>query len=412
MHHHVRKQALHVTVDSEGLALALQPRLQDLNRAAFLPAIERVFDELSLTDRHIFLARLDIDLGTVSMADLDQVGARFERKLREVLEMAIDRVERQPSSEGRVQPDQHTQLEVLERYLLTGTLPFWVPASTFTLEDWIHQLSSTAPDGLIDLLRRRRLDARVLERMAQQLGEESVQRLLRPLGPPDDERVREVYRSDRQAFVALLRTRAIGSRRSGSSCPSIGRRSRILARQLAPKDADRILADEAELARTQDRERADQSMRAIIIDAATDGDADRLCDVALLRLRIESAWTNRCGIIIDSATDCELVLERSPEQIPPRAQIPARSDEADEARLHDLYSDRLAGVCRPDPPPGRRPVVERFLCASIARLSRIWCGSSPRKAPIRSRQTSPSSREYRPSPGAWIPAGRCAIYGS
>ena len=88
--HSVRTETLQVTADSEALALALRPRLQELNRTAFLEAIERVFDECSTPDQHIHISSLQIDLGTIHAADFERVVVeRLERELRDALRRVI-----------------------------------------------------------------------------------------------------------------------------------------------------------------------------------------------------------------------------------------------------------------------------------------------------------------------------------
>ena len=62
----VRRESLRVTVETESLALSVRQQLQELNRATLIPIIDRVFAEFDGQDTHIYIDRLDIDLGSFS----------------------------------------------------------------------------------------------------------------------------------------------------------------------------------------------------------------------------------------------------------------------------------------------------------------------------------------------------------
>lgn len=181
----VRKQTLHVTVDSEALAFALQPRLQELNRM-FVEIAERIFDEVSTPEQHIRIASVNVDLGTIAAGDIESVSAeRFERELQEALRKKLSGSERQPAGESLTQSSQDAQLELVERYLVTGTLPFWTSAGSFSLEESIADLESTHADGLARLFRRHAANARLHRRIVHGLSDEARQGLSRFLAPDD-----------------------------------------------------------------------------------------------------------------------------------------------------------------------------------------------------------------------------------
>jgi hypothetical protein len=183
--HSIRKQTLEVEVDSEELALQLQPRLGDLNRKRLLPVIERVLDELAVPGRQLKLARLEIDLGTVPLSGFEEVVAeRLSRELRRAVEKTLRELEASPTEGNRSQPEEVSWRELLEHYLLHGTLPFWAPEpEAFSLEALLQELSERSPEGLLQLLRQHGHLTHVLERLVAQLDTPRLERLLGLLDP-------------------------------------------------------------------------------------------------------------------------------------------------------------------------------------------------------------------------------------
>lgn len=185
LQHSVRKQTLHIQTESEVLALALQPRVSDINRRYFLPVIERLFNEFSVPGRQIKIAKLDVDLGELPFTYFDEAAAeRFDRELRRVLTAAMREQHESPSAGNRSQPEQTSHLELLEHYLLKGTLPFWAPrAETFAFEELLLKLAADDPAGLIAMITKHGRQKRVLERLVLQLAEATLQYLVRLLEP-------------------------------------------------------------------------------------------------------------------------------------------------------------------------------------------------------------------------------------
>src|SRR5688572_6712218 len=124
--HHVRQQTLLVTVDSEPSALDLRPRIEALNRDAFLDVLERVFEEFATPGTHIRIDRLDLDLGNIAAADIERVApARLERVLREQLQLLVQRARQAATDSTAIHSSQTAKLDAVEHYLVSGVLPFW-----------------------------------------------------------------------------------------------------------------------------------------------------------------------------------------------------------------------------------------------------------------------------------------------
>src|SRR3954453_9190672 len=98
--HSIRQQTLELQVDSEALALTLQPHIGDINRRRFIPLIERVFDEFDLPAQHIRIARLDVDLGELSAGNFEQAAEEaLYPALRHAVEEAVRAARERPSQD-------------------------------------------------------------------------------------------------------------------------------------------------------------------------------------------------------------------------------------------------------------------------------------------------------------------------
>jgi Contractile injection system tape measure protein len=183
--HTVRKQILELAVGSETLAFSLQPRLADWNRRRLLPAIEQVLDELAVPGRQIRIDRLEIDLGAVLLADLEEEGERrLRRELRRALEKALRGLAAGSSADGRWRPEEVARRELLEHLLLHGTLPFWVPRRPeVSLESLVLAMAQDEPESLVAAVRALGHRGRVLERLVVQLRETTLARLVGLLEP-------------------------------------------------------------------------------------------------------------------------------------------------------------------------------------------------------------------------------------
>ncbi|WP_315838836.1 contractile injection system tape measure protein [Bradyrhizobium prioriisuperbiae] len=180
----IRQQILDFDVDSEALALALQPGIADINRRRILPLIERVLDELAPFGQRIKIARLDIDLGDLPIENLEQaIEDALYPALRDAVEQALRSASNDASADVRVQPETMSQLDLLEHYLLGGTLQFLASGQTFSAEELVLELSSRDPANLVAMMRRHAHDQRFLERIVLQLDGTSIGRLLHLLAP-------------------------------------------------------------------------------------------------------------------------------------------------------------------------------------------------------------------------------------
>jgi len=179
----IRKQTLALTVNSETLALSLQPRLSDFNRRRFLPVIEKVLDEIAAPGRQIKIPLLDLDLGVLPLEGFEDAAAeRLDTLLRSALEGIVQ--DERDTANVRSQSEEAAHVELLELYLLHGTLPFWAPREpVFSFEELIVSLMESAPQRVEAIIRRHGRHRSVLERLVLQLGDLALRSLLGLLEP-------------------------------------------------------------------------------------------------------------------------------------------------------------------------------------------------------------------------------------
>ncbi|MFY1826882.1 contractile injection system tape measure protein [Myxococcus fulvus] len=183
--HHLRKQTLRVTLESEEQALALQPRLSDFNRRRLLAIIEKVFDAVDVPGLHLRIDRLDVDLGTVPFDAFEQVvEERLTLRLQEAVEQAVQERRSSTREEDRPRTEEELRLELLEHYLLHGTLPFWAPHGVaFSFGALFAELARSSPGALVRLVGKHATLGRVLDRLVLQLDQRQLEQLVMLLEP-------------------------------------------------------------------------------------------------------------------------------------------------------------------------------------------------------------------------------------
>ena len=135
MQHIIRQQYLHVEVNgTEFDGLALQRRLPDLCEHSLTPALERVLDRCVPATEHLYLERLEIDVGAMALERLEHdlaaaVTSAVEKSLQELLR---SEAAAPPNISGSVRctTTQQSLHEALLYFLQTGSLPwsFRLPA--------------------------------------------------------------------------------------------------------------------------------------------------------------------------------------------------------------------------------------------------------------------------------------------
>jgi hypothetical protein len=130
MTHMIREEYLHVeVVGTEADGLLVQRRLPAVCHEALARAIEQVLDRGTPPQDSVYIERLEIDAGTLSMDRLEQdlpetVGRALERSLRE--QISVGGTSPSPEPDGiRIQTDHQRIRDAFIYFLRNGSLPWW-----------------------------------------------------------------------------------------------------------------------------------------------------------------------------------------------------------------------------------------------------------------------------------------------
>ena len=113
-------------------------RLSRLTRERLTAEIESLLGEFAADDVHLVIDRIEIDVGEVSMEDLqDLVRRRVLAGLRE----RLDDLRRDGPTVGARTEDAVTRDErMLEHFVLNGRLPWWAPSTGVKAKDILHSM--------------------------------------------------------------------------------------------------------------------------------------------------------------------------------------------------------------------------------------------------------------------------------
>ncbi|MDE1150354.1 MAG: contractile injection system tape measure protein [Azospirillaceae bacterium] len=182
--HHLRRLSVEADLTDAGLAVALRSRVEDLARDRVPALLQRVFDAVVPAEAHVHLDRLDLDLGVLPAAGLEEAMLQtLETALMEALTEAVARARHAPDDDARSLTAEQTRLEALDRYLARGTLPFWAQGEDYAPAPLLRRVAAEQPAALAALLLRRGRERRVLERLVLQAGEDGLRDVLRLMTP-------------------------------------------------------------------------------------------------------------------------------------------------------------------------------------------------------------------------------------
>ncbi|MDN3514415.1 MAG: contractile injection system tape measure protein [Candidatus Brocadia sp.] len=190
MNHIIQKQYLHVELNgTESDGMALQRSLPDMLQHRLLPAIEQVLECFTPQEGHLFIERLEIDAGTMTLEQL-------EHKLVESVAQALEKSLRGHTSPGelpamaisgniRHKTGQQSISEALIYFLKTGSLPwsFRLPGGD-TLEQVIlgswQEAEKSGVDPLVgrDEMQRMLADTTVRKRLVRQFSPALLETLI------------------------------------------------------------------------------------------------------------------------------------------------------------------------------------------------------------------------------------------
>ncbi len=176
--HSIRLQTLNIQCGPNG-ARALRERLSDFNLTQLIPVIDRVLTEATTDADHTTIDRLEVHLGTIPLDEFDTLApARLYSELRDALERALLSPVKARRAGGAT-----SRADLLEWYLMRGTLPFRAAAGTFSFNELFNQVERDDPTQLAARIRRIGKSRHALERLVRQLSGQNLLRLLELLEP-------------------------------------------------------------------------------------------------------------------------------------------------------------------------------------------------------------------------------------
>lgn len=215
MPHLIRKQVFDVSAASKEQGNDLQDKFSRLFNTYLFRKMERLFDRLVPEDRMLRLERLEIDLGKLPYdwnddEVADHIVERLEQQLSSIL--LHEEFSAPTPSEEALPHNERSLLELLEYFLLRGTLPWWAGKRMMDAARALEILVDTAPSRVRDLLVRIGAYAYVRARLAFQFSDALIRSVIRLLEPTEAEFIfsyhTEVIRIQRERQLVKAEDRA------------------------------------------------------------------------------------------------------------------------------------------------------------------------------------------------------------
>jgi hypothetical protein len=218
MDHVIQKQLFFFSASDGKQAREWEGKLHSIIHSVINPSIERCFTELSTTNEHLVIDKLEIDLGILN----NQSPVDLERVVKEQLISQLHKDSKlyfngkvvctttNPSTRestdqyrgvpGNFIPDIVQTLTVHQKnfycflhFLSKGILPWWADTERIDLEnEWIDNLSAEEAEQIAGVLSRR---SQLLDRIVFQFSEVFISRLIRQYLPNDADTMLESWRS-------------------------------------------------------------------------------------------------------------------------------------------------------------------------------------------------------------------------
>jgi len=217
MLHIIRQQYLDVEVNgTESDALLVTRRLADYCQHALAPALEQSFERAAPPNDYLYIERLEIDAGDLTLERLEQelvesVTRSLEKALRERMSTGRSLSAPPDSSQIRLRTRRQTIEEAFVYFLRTGGLPwsFRLPEGRsleqIILESWREAAKLGASlqiviDSVFSLL----ASATVRTRLIRQFSQEFLEQLFSLLSPVGIKALYEVFQVLRRAAPSLI----------------------------------------------------------------------------------------------------------------------------------------------------------------------------------------------------------------
>ncbi len=175
-HHRICRQTIEVRVRDRSVAWRLQGELGRIQAAQITGVLDRVCTDLGDPKRVHRIDSIEIDLGRIRLAEVEDVLVeRLEVELRKVLAARIDdeaaRTEG-PGDESEIK----AQLELVERFARTGSLPWWADSSRpRAIAEAVETLTRGPTELLVGLVRSLVRERDALRRLVINCGDAQLE---------------------------------------------------------------------------------------------------------------------------------------------------------------------------------------------------------------------------------------------
>ncbi|NVO10580.1 MAG: hypothetical protein HXX16_11505 [Bacteroidales bacterium] len=190
--HIINKQVLEIRLNDKKDAHLIQDAFSRAYWNHIPPVIERIIDKYSSKNEIIKIDKLEIDIGGIS---IDKLNSNFPQKVEKLLEEIIiaqlhkskinniwtneskddKRYSEQDRNYLQIKTETENQIEILNHFLLTGILPWWVSKTQqFSIQKVVEELLEKSPFELKRLLSTALQDHNGRKRFIYQFSEKTI----------------------------------------------------------------------------------------------------------------------------------------------------------------------------------------------------------------------------------------------
>jgi hypothetical protein len=182
--HIIKRQIIELQVRDQAEAQPLQAEVSHIYRQRIIPIIDKYCTEFSETGHIHRIESLVVDLGTIDHQRFEEeLLAKLSTMLRKALTKQINK-QKQVSGRQNQNLKTTSELELLDFFARTGSLPWWADLShPRLLHDILQSLLQTAPSPLAHLMSELAREPNYLKRLVVNYDEEELLVLGRLLAP-------------------------------------------------------------------------------------------------------------------------------------------------------------------------------------------------------------------------------------
>ncbi|HRI63317.1 MAG TPA: contractile injection system tape measure protein, partial [Polyangium sp.] len=176
--HWIQRQLFDVTVADQVTGKRLHDELSRLQETRIEALIDRCCSEFSAPDRVHRIGRIEVELGELSVENLEhELLEKLDHALRKTLEAKI-REDEQLSAMIGEDPVAMAQVELISLFARTAALPFWADESRpGVVDEAVQKLLTTDARALVVLVQQLLQDTRALERLVRHVQPERLRAL-------------------------------------------------------------------------------------------------------------------------------------------------------------------------------------------------------------------------------------------